>query len=67
MKSALVISSLAVAAAAAADPQITPRAALEPRQQNSDPAFLGWVSASQMCKLCPHPHSYDMDVPLMYL
>jgi hypothetical protein len=45
------ISSLVAVAAAAADPQITPRAELAPRQ-NSDPAFLGWVSAST-CKHLP--------------
>lgn len=44
MKSTAVISSLVALAAAAADPQITARAELAPRQD--DPAFLGFVSAS---------------------
>lgn len=43
MKS-FAISSLVALAAAAADPQITLRAELAPRQD--DPAFLGFVSAS---------------------
>jgi hypothetical protein len=42
MKS-IAISSLVALAAAAADPQITARAELAPRQ--NDPAFLGFVSA----------------------
>ncbi|KAF1912851.1 hypothetical protein BDU57DRAFT_521410 [Ampelomyces quisqualis] len=45
MKLIATSSLFAVAVTAAADPQITPRAELAPRQ-NSDPAFLGWVSAS---------------------
>ncbi|KAH7385244.1 hypothetical protein DE146DRAFT_759499 [Phaeosphaeria sp. MPI-PUGE-AT-0046c] len=44
MKSTTVIGSLVALAAAAADPQITARAELAPRQD--DPAFLGFVSAS---------------------
>jgi hypothetical protein len=44
----VTISSMVAVAAAAADPQITPRAELAARQ-NSDPAFLGWVSATQTC------------------
>lgn len=49
MKLAVTISSLIAIAAAAADPQITPRAELALRQ-NADPAFLGWVSASSTCR-----------------
>jgi hypothetical protein len=49
MKFVVSISSVIAVAAAAADPQITPRAELAARQ-NSDPAFLGYVSASSTCK-----------------
>jgi hypothetical protein len=45
----VTISTIIAVAAAAADPQITPRAELAARQ-NSDPAFLGYVSASSTCK-----------------
>lgn len=48
MKFIATISSLVALTAAAADPLITPRAELAPRQ-NSDPAALGYVSAST-CK-----------------
>jgi len=43
MKSVATISSLVALTAAAADPLITPRAELAPRQ-NTDPAALGYVS-----------------------
>ncbi|KAF2821225.1 hypothetical protein CC86DRAFT_470961 [Ophiobolus disseminans] len=43
----IVLSSVIALAAASLDPQITPRAQLDARQ-NADPAFLGWpVGASQ--------------------
>ena len=45
MKFIATVSSLVAIAAAAADPQITPQAELAPRQ-NSDPAFLGYISAA---------------------
>ena len=48
------LASIVATAAAAADPQITPRAELQARQ--NDPALLGYVSAST-CKLSIlHPH-----------
>ncbi|OAL02840.1 hypothetical protein IQ06DRAFT_292135 [Phaeosphaeriaceae sp. SRC1lsM3a] len=55
MKSTAVISSLVALAAAAADPQITARAELAPRQD--DPAFLGFVSASGFsdARSCDYP------------
>jgi hypothetical protein len=49
MKFLATISSLVPLTAAAADPQITPRAEVAPRQE-SDPARLGYVSASSICK-----------------
>ncbi|KAH7359831.1 hypothetical protein BKA66DRAFT_573939 [Pyrenochaeta sp. MPI-SDFR-AT-0127] len=45
MKPTLTFVSLIAAVAAAPDPLITPRAELSPRQ-NSDPAVLGWVDAT---------------------
>jgi hypothetical protein len=48
----VAISTVISVVAAAADPQITPRAELAARQ-NSDPAFLGYVSASSTCKQPP--------------
>lgn len=59
MRLSISIVSLAVAAAAAApDPLITPRAALAPRQ-NTDPALLGWVDATNgQCMFLLHfPHT----------
>ncbi|KAH8725567.1 hypothetical protein GQ44DRAFT_771890 [Phaeosphaeriaceae sp. PMI808] len=45
MKHLANIGGLIAVVAAAADPQITPRAELTPRQ-NNDPAFLGYISAA---------------------
>ncbi|KAH7084454.1 hypothetical protein FB567DRAFT_82912 [Paraphoma chrysanthemicola] len=45
MKFIATTASIVAIAAAAADPQVTPRAELAQRQ-NSDPAFLGYISAA---------------------
>ncbi|KAF2028314.1 hypothetical protein EK21DRAFT_70027 [Setomelanomma holmii] len=56
MKFIASIATLIASAAAAADPQITPRAELAPRQ-NSGPAFLGYISAATFsdARSCDYP------------
>jgi hypothetical protein len=48
MKSALALTtSLAALAAATPDPRVTPRAQLEEKRQDADPALLGWLSGAE--------------------
>lgn len=47
----ITLSSLAIVALAAAEPAVTAAAMLNPRQLTIDPALVGYISASNGCKL----------------
>lgn len=54
----ITLSAFTIGALAAAEPAVTEAAMLYPRQIFPNPALVGYISASDGCKLCPEIIKY---------